>query len=192
MMRLDNAGVSTCLHSRLSGWSLFAVDSIVLIPPTSFSCSKVFEGFPCCHRQWAHPGHCRFVHGYSRSFTLQFAAVELDPCGFVVDFSSLRPLDSKLRDQFDHTFLVNADDPLLEEWHRLHNLGAIDLRVMKNVGMESTALLVWEWANALMLERDGGRTCCWSVEARENSMNAAIYNRVPSWFKTTSTKHESF
>ena len=184
--------MSTCLHSRLSGLSLFAVDSTVLIPPTSFSCSKVFEGFPCCHRQWAHPGHCRFVHGYSRSFTLQFAALELDPCGFVVDFSSLRPLDSKLRDQFDHTFLVNADDPLLDEWHRLHNLGAIDLRVMKNVGMESTAQLVWEWANALMLERDGGRTCCWSVEARENSMNAAVYNRVPSWFKTTSTKHESF
>ena len=173
-------------------WRRLAVDSIVHIPPTPFTCSKVFEGFPCCHRQWAHPGHCRFVHGYSRSFTLRFAALELDPCGFVVDFSSLRPLDSKLRDQFDHTFLVNADDPLLQEWQRLHNLGAIDLRVMENVGMESTALLVWEWANDLMRERDGGRTSCWSVEARENSMNAAVYNRVPSWFKTTSTKNETF
>ena len=132
------------------------------------------------------------MHGYSRSFTLQFAATKLDPCGFVVDFSSLRPLDSKLRDQFDHTFLVNADDPLLVEWHRLHQLGAIDLRVMDNVGMESTALVVWEWANALMLERDGGRTCCWAVEARENIMNAAVYNKVPSWFKTTSEKHQAF
>ena len=131
------------------------------------------------------------MHGYSRSFRIQFAATELDCCGFVVDFSSLRPLESRLRKQFDHTFLVNADDPLLEEWHRLHNLGAIDLRVMKNVGMESTALLVWEWANALVLERDGGRTCCWAVEAQENRTNAAAYNKVPDWFVTTSTQDQT-
>ena len=54
------------------------------------------------------------MHGYSRSFTFWFAATELDACGFVVDFSSLRPLEKRLRDQFDHTFLVNDDDPLLE------------------------------------------------------------------------------
>ena len=49
------------------------------IAPTPFSCSKVFEGYSCCHRQWSHEGHCRFVHGYSRSFTFWFAAHHLDP-----------------------------------------------------------------------------------------------------------------
>tara|TARA_B100000475_G_scaffold149820_1_gene111229 strand:- start:898 stop:1296 length:399 start_codon:yes stop_codon:yes gene_type:complete len=122
------------------------------------------------------------VHGYSRSFTLWFAATELDACGFVVDFSSLRPLDQQLRDQFDHTFLVNADDPLMDEWQRLYSLGAIDLRVMENVGMEATAALVWEWANVLLRERDGGRTCCWAVEARENSSNGGVVHRLPPWF----------
>ncbi len=155
----------------------------MLHPPTTFSCSKLFEGYPCCHRQWRHPGHCRFVHGYSRSFTLWFAATELDDCGFVVDFSSLRPLDQQLREQFDHTFLVNADDPLMDEWQRLHALGAIDLRVMENVGMEATAALVWEWANVLLQERDGGRTCCWAVEARENSRNGGVVHRLPPWFE---------
>ena len=154
----------------------------MLHPPTTFSCSQLFEGYPCCHRQWRHPGHCRFVHGYSRSFTLWFAATELDACGFVVDFSSLRPLDQQLRDQFDHTFLVNADDPLMDEWQRLYSLGAIDLRVMENVGMEATAALVWEWANVLLRERDGGRTCCWAVEARENSSNGGVIHRLPPWF----------
>ena len=123
------------------------------------------------------------MHGYSRSFTLWFAATELDACGFVVDFSSLRPLEQQLREQFDHTFLVNSDDPLLEDWRRLHGQGALDLRVMENVGMESTAALVWDWANALLKERDSGRSCCWAVEARENSRNAAQVHSVPPWFE---------
>ena len=158
------AGLRGCIGLQVTGAALifpqrparFALPPAVHLPPTRFSCSKQFEGYPCCHRQWRHQGHCRFVHGYSRSFTLWFAATELDACGFVVDFSSLRPLDQQLRAQFDHTFLVNGDDPLMDEWQRLHALGAIDLRVMDNVGMEATAALVWEWANALLQERDGG------------------------------------
>ena len=122
------------------------------------------------------------MHGYSRSFNLWFAATELDACGFVVDFSSLRPFEQRLRQQFDHTFLVNADDPLLAEWQRLHKQQAIDLRVMENVGMEATAALIWGWANDLLQERDGGRTCCYAVEARENGSNAAVYQSTPPWF----------
>ena len=93
-----------------------------------------------------------------------------------------------MRDHFDHTFLVNEDDPLLEEWQRLHELGALDLRVMTNVGMETTAELVWSWANQLLQERDLGRTCCWAVEARENERNAATYSSVPEWFGNESTQ----
>ena len=75
-----------------------------------------------------------------------FAATELDACGFVVDFSSLRPFGAtQLSQQFDHTFLVNADDPLLAEWLRVHGqrgdgVQALDLRVMENVGMEANAM----------------------------------------------------
>ena len=154
-------------------------------PPVGHTCSKHFQGYPCCHRQWRHPGHCRFVHGYSRSFTVWFAAIELDSCGFVVDFSSLRPLEEQLRSQFDHTFLVNADDPLMAQWQALHVQEAIDLRVMDNVGMEATAQLVWGWANALLKERDGGRSCCWRVEARENEANGASYEALPEWFSAS-------
>ena len=106
----------------------------------------------------------------------------------MVDFSSLRPLEKQLRDQFDHTFLVNQDDPLLEQWRSLHELGALDLRVMKNVGMEHTAQLLWNWANKLLNERDLGRTCCWKVEARENGSNEATYFSVPHWFKPTDSE----
>ena len=160
-------------------------------PPTPHTCSKLFEGYPCCHRQWRHGGHCHFVHGYNRSFLLWFAATHLDACGFVVDFSSLKRFERQLSEQFDHTFLVNADDPLMKEWERLHALGALDLRVMTNVGMETTAELIWTWANQLLLERDAGRTCCWTVEARENSRNAACYHALPEWFNTTVNQAQS-
>ena len=123
------------------------------------------------------------MHGYSRSFQFWFAAHQLDDCGFVVDFSSLRPLLERLKAQFDHTFLVNADDPLLVEWQRLHKLGAFDLRIMDNVGMEASAELVWQWANELLLERDGGRSCCWKVEANENEKNHGYFTKIPKWFE---------
>ncbi len=148
----------------------------------AFTCSKTFSGFPCCHRQWRHSGHCSFVHGYSRSFTVWFQADQLDQHGFVVDFSSLGELRQQLAQQFDHTFLANDDDPLLPTWQQLHEQGALDLRVMANVGMESSAQLVWNWANALLQTRDDGRACCFKVEARENEKNAASYAAVPRWY----------
>ena len=149
----------------------------------AFTCSKTFSGYPCCHRQWRHSGHCRFVHGYSRSFSFWFRAGSLDENGFVVDFSSLSALEAQLAEHFDHTFLVNADDPQLATWRDLHAQGALDLRVMHNVGMEASAKLVWGWANALLHERDGGRSCCWKTEARENMKNAACYEELPEWFR---------
>jgi len=159
----------------------------MLTPFSRYTCSKRFGGYPCTHRQWSHPGHCRFVHGYSRSFILWFTAQHRDKYGFVVDFSGLRSFEEKLRRQFDHTFLINADDPLLKEWQNLHSLGALDLRVMDNVGMEASAEMVWEWANIFLREKDHGRTCCWRVEAREDETNAAYFDGLPSWFATDQT-----
>ena len=133
------------------------------INSSQFSCSKSYEDFPCSHRQWRHNGHCRFVHGYSRSFTFWFTAKELDLNGFIVDFSGLKMLEKKLKYQFDHTFLINKDDPLLESWQKLHDLEALDLRIMDNVGMESTSQLIWGWANEFLKLKDNGRTCCWKA-----------------------------
>ena len=152
------------------------------IPTFTFTCTKRFENYPCCHRQWKHSGHFRFVHGYSRSFTFWFGAKRLDENGFVVDFSGLKNLEEKLIKQFDHTFLINSDDPLIERWEQLHEEGALDLRVMNNVGMESSAELVWKWANFVLLEKDKGRTCCWKSEARENRSNSASFESIPAWF----------
>ena len=152
------------------------------INSSQFTCSKTYKDFPCSHRQWRHKGHCRFVHGYSRSFTFWFAAKKLDKNGFVVDFSGLKPLKKRLDKQFDHTFLVNKDDPLLAEWEKLHNLYALDLRIMDNVGMEFTSKLIWIWANEYLKINENGRACCWKTESKENESNRACYEQIPDWF----------
>ena len=154
------------------------------ITSKNFTCSKTFFDFPCCHRQWDHNGHCRYVHGYSREFTFWFKSTQLNKNGFVVDFSSLKTLESKLKDYFDHTFLVNFDDPLMDQWEKLHRSNAIDLRVMKNVGMEFTSQQIWEWANHHLFEVDKGRSCCWKTESRENNSNSAAFEKVPSWYQS--------
>ena len=87
-----------------------------------------------------------------------------------------------MKNHFDHTFLVNSDDPLLPQWKKLHEKEALDLRIMENVGMEYTANLVWQWANLLLVNRDKGRTCCIRADAIENSFNSACFDAIPDWF----------
>ncbi len=152
------------------------------IHSSKFSCSKSYQNFPCSHRQWQHSGHCKYVHGYSRSFTFWFIAKDLDKNGFVVDFSSLKPLEKKLKDQFDHTFLINKNDPLMKYWKKLNELKALDLRIMDNVGMECSSQMIWQWANDYLKNKDQGRTCCFKTESKENESNKAYFECIPSWY----------
>ena len=144
------------------------------IPNSTFTCSKSFKDYPCCHRQWKHSGHCRFIHGYSRSFTFWFAATNLEENGFVVDFSSLRELEAKLKNHFDHTFLINEDDPMRSLFEK-HDGDLWDLTIMPNVGMEASSKYIFDHVNPMIEEMTEGR--CWvvSVECRENVKNSAIY-----------------
>ena len=106
----------------------------------------------------------------------------MDKNGFVVDFSGLKPLEKRLKEQFDHTFLVNSDDPLLNYWRKLHDLDALNLKIMDNVGMEFSSEMIWQWANEYLKVNDKGRTCCWKTESKENKSNSASYERLPEWF----------
>lgn len=145
----------------------------------TYQSTKTIRNLPCAHRQWAHPGHCRFIHGYSRSFTFWFEAEELTDTGFVVDFSDLKDLKAWLEHMFDHTMLINEDDPERARFEALHEAGVCDLRVMPNVGMEATARYVFDHANQLIRTQTEGRAWVVTVEARENDKNSALYTRRP-------------
>lgn len=140
-----------------------------------FYSTKTFAGFPCTHRAWKAKGHCRFVHGYSRTFQFEFACKDFSEEMWVVDFGGLKEVKAWLDDMFDHTFLASEDDPHMEEFHRLDEMGIIQLRTLPNCGMEGTAEYVYHKVNAMITAQTNGRAWVRKVEVRENEKNSAIY-----------------
>jgi 6-pyruvoyltetrahydropterin/6-carboxytetrahydropterin synthase len=146
--------------------------------------TKTFANYPCAHRQWRHKGNCALIHGYSRSFHFTFGAHNADACGFIVDFGELKWLANHLAKMYDHTLLIDTEDPLLPTFVELMNKGACALRIPRyGVGMEGTAQEICEYADQMLREQTKGR--CWviSVESRENDKNSAIYYNPGAGFK---------
>ena len=141
-----------------------------------FTSTKRFIGFPCTHRQWLAESHCKYIHGYSREFYFEFQCHELTKEGWVVDFGGLKLIKSWLDEMFDHTFLASEDDPHLELFKEMDSKGIIQLKTYSNIGMEGTALYVYENVNKMIQEQTNNRAWVKLVEVRENEKNSAIYN----------------
>ncbi len=140
-----------------------------------FISTKRFIGYPCTHRQWKAESHCRFVHGYSREFYMEFACETMTQEMWVMDFGGLKEVKSWLKEMFDHTFLVASDDPYLEKFEQMDRDGIIQLRVLPNAGMEGTAKFVYEKVNEMIAKSTNGRVRVTKVEVSENEKNSAIY-----------------
>lgn len=140
-----------------------------------FISTKKFTGFPCAHRQWRDVGHCKFIHGYSREFTFWFKAQALDDKNWVMDFGGFKEFKTFLDDTFDHTCLINQDDPELELFLNMDKKGIIKLKILENVGMEGTSLFLHKKMNEFLTQKTNGRVWCFRVETRENEKNSGIY-----------------
>lgn len=142
--------------------------------------TKSFWNLPCAHRQHLHPGHCKFVHGYSRSFHFVFESYQLDSCGFVMDFSGLKEVKKWLEDNFDHTLLLNADDPLMDMFRAIEAQGGAKIVIVPTgVSMEGTAKWVYDTWAPIVREQSNGEVNLIQVEVRENDKNSGIYNMEP-------------
>ncbi len=144
------------------------------------TCAKRYDNFPFGHKQPNHAGHCRFIHGHNWGFEFEFAAGELDACGFVVDFGGLGGLKAELAAHFDHTFLINADDPDLELFKGLPCHGddpraIIDLVVVEDCSCEGVAALAYRLASESVRELTGGRAHVVRCTVFEDSKNSATY-----------------
>jgi 6-pyruvoyl-tetrahydropterin synthase len=99
----------------------------------------------------------------------------LDERNWVVDFVGLKALKQVLEKQFDHTLCIAGDDPLLNNFQQLHQLGAVDLRIMpRGVGIERTAEWCFDVADSHVRGITNNR--CWvsKVEVWEHDKNSAI------------------
>ncbi len=143
-----------------------------------FQSTKSFFNYPCSHRRWRHDGHCAHVHGYSRSFHFTFECLERTENGFVMDFGKLSQVKTYLEDTFDHTLLLDADDPLLSKFRELEELGACRLVTFEDVGMEGTAHHVFKTVSSMIEKSTNGRVWITKLEVKENNKNSAIVHKV--------------
>lgn len=155
------------------------------------SVTKQFRDFPAAHRQPNHDGHCRLIHGHNWSFDITFQCRQMDENGFVIDVGKLQGIRDWLAQYFDHTLLLNKDDPFrgfLEEALGKEGAGQTEegtqlpyfasIVIVPNCGMEGLAAYIYEELNCLCCLREDlfkrgvkiSRVTVW-----EDSKNSATY-----------------
>lgn len=164
---------------------------------STITCTKVFHNLPFAHRQHNHDGHCRLIHGHNWAFELTFAAKRLDENMFVVDFGKLKWVREWLEDHFDHTLVLNADDPCLGflKAHLTPNVFPVGtttkeaasqqlakIVVVPNCGAEGLAVYVLKHVNDLLVQNNIGQDrglVVASVRAYEDEKNSATARLFP-------------
>ena len=115
------------------------------------------RGLSCCFRQWRSThSHCSLLHGYSIGIRLVFESETLDDRNWVMDFGGLKAFKEWSEYMFDHTLVVAEDDPHLDKFKALAEMGlqeqggVCDLRIVPAVGCEKFAeLAYWEMNHIL-------------------------------------------
>lgn len=134
-------------------------------------------GLSACFRQWRANSHCALLHGYALSFKFVFEAEDLDSRNWVADFGGLKWLKEQLVQTFDHKLVVAHDDPCIEDFRKLAQIGVAEVLVLPGVGCEMFANLAYGYA-VRALERDANlapRVRVISCECAEHGANSAIY-----------------
>jgi 6-pyruvoyltetrahydropterin/6-carboxytetrahydropterin synthase len=155
---------------------------------------KRFNGYPFAHRQWRHKGHCALVHGHNWDFEIIMESPKLDENGFVYDFGKFKWLKDWLTKQFDHTCLINQDDPQLAMFENLAKLFLMDLRVVPSCSSEGLAKYVHDFLVDYVKEAqrrnwDGYKDLrVVGVIVYEDYKNSASY--IPSNFKVVDLDEE--
>tara|TARA_B100000287_G_scaffold177483_1_gene167503 strand:- start:476 stop:829 length:354 start_codon:yes stop_codon:yes gene_type:complete len=105
---------------------------------------------------------------------MTFGCSETDEKEWVVDFGGLKEVKKWLEEKFDHTLLINEDDPMRHVFEE-HDGKLWRLTIMPNIGMEGSAKYIFDHVDPMIKEMTNDR--CWvvSVECRENVKNSAIY-----------------
>jgi 6-pyruvoyltetrahydropterin/6-carboxytetrahydropterin synthase len=72
---------------------------------------RVEIAFDAGHRILGHSGKCAAPHGHTYRAEVFVRSRELDQLGFAIDFGDLKaPIKAWIDSNWDHAFLVNADD----------------------------------------------------------------------------------
>jgi len=126
-------------------------------------------GLSCCFRQHKAKSHCNRLHGYAISVKLVFEADTLDHRNWVQDFGDLDWVKTYLKQTFDHTTVVAADDPAMKVFEDMHSKGLLKLVVREAVGCEAFAMQIADYVASGLPPRVN----LLEVEVREHGANSA-------------------
>jgi 6-pyruvoyltetrahydropterin/6-carboxytetrahydropterin synthase len=158
-----------------------------------YQSTKVFDNYSVALRQWkAAHSHCSLLHGYALKFKVWFESREplfeenqLDEMNWIMDYGGFKSTDAQptpgnglkdwMNDKFDHTTLIEKDDPQLETFKYMEELGLCKLVVMDRMGAESCAKMVYDHFNERLSLTGGGRVKVVKVECWEAEKNSSIY-----------------
>jgi 6-pyruvoyltetrahydropterin/6-carboxytetrahydropterin synthase len=154
--------------------------------------TKLFDNYSIAIRQWkASHSHCELLHGYALKFKVWFASHEedveqqLDDMNWIVDYGGFKDapkgngLKSWMNDMWDHTTLIQADDPYRDLFESMAMEGLCKMHFLEKMGAESCARLTFEKFNDVLSKTDGGRCKVIKVECWENDNNSSIYEERP-------------
>jgi 6-pyruvoyltetrahydropterin/6-carboxytetrahydropterin synthase len=150
--------------------------------------TKTFDNYSVAIRQWkAQHSHCQLLHGYALKFKVWFASNEpdvnkqLDDMNWIVDYSGFKDkpvgngLKSWMDHMWDHTLLIQKDDPYADVFEQLGQMGLAKVHLLDKMGAESNAKLVYDHFNEVLSKTDAGRCKVIKVECFENDKNSSIY-----------------
>ena len=83
-------------------------------------------------------------------------------------------------DMFDHTVLIEQDDPYREWFQEMQASGIAKVHFLDEIGAEALAKLVFDKFNDTLSNIDANRCRVIRVECFENDKNSAIYELVES------------
>lgn len=144
----------------------------------AYKSTKIFDNFSIAIRQHkAAHSHCELLHGYAPTIKVWFTADTLDEMNWIVDFGlfSRNGLKEWLNDMFDHTLIIEKDDPQLESFIYLQELKLCKLTIVNQIGAEAMAKLVFDKFTERFAKTEGGRVRVTKVEFNENTKNSGIY-----------------
>lgn len=119
---------------------------------------------------------CYLLHGYARDIHVVFGAKNLDNEGFVVDFGGLKDFKRWLEEKFDHTTVLQADDPLVPAFRQMEKEGYLKLTVLPLVSCEGWAMYIAKALDNFIQNITNERAYVLRLEVKENSKNSAIYH----------------
>lgn len=154
-----------------------------------FQSTKVFDNFSVAIRQHkAQHSHCQLLHGYALKFKVYFESntpddenMGLNDMNWIVDYGGFKDapagngLKSWMNHMFDHTLLIEKDDPYRDLFEQMGQMGLAKVHFLDKMGAESCAKLVFDKFNDVLSKTDAGRCRVVKVECFENDKNSSIY-----------------